>query len=97
MNMEQIIVEKTLSEAVSQFEAVRSGTISLFRIKGFSLQEATEKVDNAIKKLHKGYEPILGKLEKETDRICEDIKGLSDKEKGEIGLDMLLEVVNREE
>ncbi len=97
MNMEQIIAEKTLSEAVSQFEAVRSGTISLFRIKGFSLQEATEKVDNAIKKLHKGYEPLLEKLEKETDRICEDIKGLPDKEKGEIGLNMLLEVVNRED
>lgn len=97
MNMEQIIVEKTLTEAVSQFEAVRSGTISFFRIKGFSLQEATEKVDNAIKKLHKGYEPLLGKLEKETDRICEDIKGLSDKEKQEIGLNMLLEVVNGEE
>ena len=97
MNIEQIIIEKALSEAVSQFEAVRSGTISLFRIKGFSLQEATEKVDNAIKKLHKGYEPILGKLEKETDRICEDVKGLSDKEKGEVGLNMLLEVVNGED
>jgi len=97
MNIEQIIIETALSEAVSQFEAVRSGTISLFRIKGFSLQEATEKVDNAIKKLHKGYEPLLGKLEKETERICEDVKGLSDEERKKIGLNMLLKVVNRED
>jgi len=97
MNIEQIIIEKALSEAVSQFEAVRSGTISLFRIKGFSLEEATEKVDNAIKKLHNGYEPLLGKLEKETERICEDVKGLPDEKRKEIGLNMLLEVVNRED